>query len=153
MSKESETRLSGKAHTPITSLLKPGDSVEVPVAGFVSTVYKDADTGEVVGQGEHSVVGKTTVTVEDGGGIRADTEFDDSVEIAVSVPENEKRWRVGFMAGIDTHGDFKRVAYGQYDVWQQTWKRISLAVPVRAEWERRDGQDDLRAMVGVEFRF
>jgi hypothetical protein len=150
LSKESETRLSGKAHTPITSLLKPGDSVEIPVAGFVSTVYKDADTGDVVGRGEHSVSGKTTVTVEDDGGIRADTGFEDSFEIAVSVPEKEKRWRVGAMVGMDAHGDFVRQAYGQYDAWRWSGKKVDLAVPVRVEWTAGDG---CRVMAGIEIRW
>jgi hypothetical protein len=127
--------------------------VDIPVTGEVHARYTDARTGAALGEGTHEIAGTTTVTVGENK-IRADTTFDNDFILAVDVPKPDpKCWRVGAMAGIDTHGDFKRVAYGQYDVWQQTWKRISLAVPVRAEWERRDGQDDLRAMVGVEFRF
>jgi hypothetical protein len=150
LSKESETRLSGKTHTPITSLLKPGDSVEVPVAGFVSTTYLD-DAGKEIGQGEHQVTGTTTVTLQDDGGIKADTQFEDSVEVAITAAsEADKRWHVGVIAGIDTHGDFDRTIYGQYDALKLSVKRFDVVVPIRAEWTAGEG---CRVMAGVEVRF
>lgn len=95
-------------------------------------------------------MGKTTVTVEDDGGIRPDTEFADSVEVAIAVPKEEKRWRVGVMAGINTRGNSFRTVYGQYDAWQWSGKQFDLAMPVRVEWTVGNGG---RVIAGIELRF
>ena len=144
ISKESKGELSGSTHH--TSLSQPGDAYQIPVAGSISTTYRDAGTGQTIGQGEHQVTGTTTVTLQDDGGIKADTEFADSVEVAIMTPKKEQRWSVGIAAGIDTHGDFDRTIYGQYDAL----KLSVIVVPIRGEWTAGDG---FRVMAGIELRF
>ncbi len=130
---ESKGELSGDVILAATSLM-PGDGVKIPVTGSFFTVYKDAETGEVIGQGEHPITGETVVRI-DGGRVETETTFKDSVEIAVTVPEPPKqRWRIGAGIGLDGHGEPIREVWGQYDAWQWSGHRVIFAAPVRKVW-------------------
>ncbi len=72
-------------------------------------------------------------------------------EIAITYPEPlQRRWEAGLAFGIDSHGEVVREAWGQYDVWQRSGRRIDLAAPVRLGWAVGEG---FRLMAGVKVRF